>query len=363
MRRTVPLEGTERSKYLTPFLAHLAEEVRTLKDDMDAMIEQFPSLLRDDVVPRYILDTARALCDDGIMGICLGGMGGSSIAGEICRALLLDISPIPILSVRDYFLPNSVTDNWVCIVTSYSGNTEETLSVLSDAQTRNAHVFAVTTGGKLAQQVDRSELITIEAGLQPRAALPLIFSAEYSLLLTLIGQPRLDFQTVAETLKSARERWRQSEGIVSPDSVARQIRNAIPMFVGARHLAPVAYRAKCQVNENAKSLAMFAELPEMDHNEIEGSGRYGAHRVVPVFLRSRSEDERMRRRIEATISVLREEGATVLEVPSLGPDPVTEALGAVLYCDEVSLLLARLLSINATEVARIGRLKEIMRGA
>ncbi len=325
------------------------------------MVEIFPELLLRGSVNQDVLERADMIRERGMQGICLVGMGGSSIAGEVSRALLQGETEIPVISVRDYRLPQAVNREWTVLVVSYSGNTEETLSAFDDARRRGAEIFAVTTGGRLAELVHQDEIIRLSSGLQPRAALPHMFSLEYTLLRRLTGLPEVDLSDVAAHLKRAREAWRDGKPI-SPQSITSALIDKIPLFVGWRHLAPVAYRAKCQVNENAKAPALYSEIPEFDHNEIEASGRYSASRIVPIFLRSHLEDERVALRIRATTEVMREEGADIVEIPSLGHDSLTETLAAILFCDEVSVDLADRLGVDATIVRRIERLKRILAG-
>ncbi len=289
----------------------------------------------------------------------MAGMGGSSIAGEICRELFLQESPVPIITTRDYSLPQAVRADWAVIVVSYSGNTEETITVFKEARKRGCHIFGVTTGGNLAILLKANELQLIPAGLQPRAALPLMFSVIYPLIGELVHPIEFDSAAVSKELKSLRTSW-NNDPDQTPITIARQIHNRIPLFIGWRHLGAVAYRAKCQVNENAKSPAISVELPEMDHNEIEASGLYSQMSIQPIFLRSRYEDARATKRIEATKSVLEKNGEEIIEIKPKGTSRVTETLASILLLDEVSLRLALIRGVNPLQVTRIQDLKKIM---
>ncbi|MHA1246663.1 MAG: bifunctional phosphoglucose/phosphomannose isomerase [Candidatus Thorarchaeota archaeon] len=329
-------------------------QAKTMRD----MIAMFPDLMTR-VAPRTeVIERAQRVSDAGIGGVCLVGMGGSAIGGEICRAVLAPSARVPILTVKDYMLPECVGADWVVVAVSYSGNTEETVSAYEQAQSRGCRSFVVTTGGRLGDMADAATLVRIPAGLQPRAALPLMMSVLYPLLLELLGLEPFDAAATADLVKSAFEEIVGSGR--SPRMVAELLTDKIPLFVGWRHLSPVAYRAKCQVNENAKAPALFAELPELDHNEIEACGLYNDRRVVPVVLRSPMEDGRAKKRAEATLRVIEDAGTVPIEIWGAGPSPVVEALAVTFFCDYVSLELAEMRNVDPVTVHRISQLKKLM---
>ncbi|MCF2136244.1 MAG: bifunctional phosphoglucose/phosphomannose isomerase [Candidatus Thorarchaeota archaeon] len=327
--------------------------------DMSEMVGIFPDLLTTIQLDPHIRQRAASLHTKGISGICLIGMGGSSITGEISKGLLATKASVTIITSRDYHLPAAVNKGWVVIAVSYSGNTEETLSALKEARHRECIIFGITTGGELERLLKTDELQKIPAGLQPRAALPLMFSVIYPLLTELVDPHELDMPTLSRELSALREQW-SKDPVNSPHRIARLIMNTIPLFIGGQHLAAIAYRAKCQINENAKAPAMSVELPEMDHNEIEACGEYASMGIRPIFLRSGFEDERIKKRVEATRAVFQEAGVEPLEIPPMGSSRVMEALATALFVDEISLEYANLREVDSVGVLRIKKLKEIL---
>ena len=87
--------------------------------------------------------------------IIVAGMGGSAIGGDITYALVNDEIKIPYLVVRGYDIPTWVDSSTLVICSSYSGNTEETISILGKAHTKGAKVCAITTGCKIEKICDR----------------------------------------------------------------------------------------------------------------------------------------------------------------------------------------------------------------
>src|SRR5207244_12198470 len=101
------------------------------------------------------------------------GRGGSAIGGESAGALLADELKVPLNGHRDYGVPGYVGRDSLVIASSFSGNTEETLSGFAEAKKRAAKLMVITTGGKLADEAKtmRIPLITFGYHAQPRAAL------------------------------------------------------------------------------------------------------------------------------------------------------------------------------------------------
>jgi len=105
------------------------------------------------------------------------GMGGSAIGGDLVRSLVQGESRVPVLVHRDYGLPHFVNDRTLVIASSYSGNTEETLSGFEAALRSGAKKLAMTTGGKVKELAEANgvPVFTIGYKAQPRAALGFSF--------------------------------------------------------------------------------------------------------------------------------------------------------------------------------------------
>ncbi|MHA2432521.1 MAG: bifunctional phosphoglucose/phosphomannose isomerase [Candidatus Thorarchaeota archaeon] len=301
------------------------------------------------------------MSDAGMNGVLLMGMGGSAIAGEICRAYLSDRSTTPILSVRDYTIPQFINDRWVTIAVSYSGSTEETLSAFKDAQSRGSSTIAFTTGGALKNLAGDTLVHDLWPGFQPRAALPMILSGLLPFLETILGLDITDLEMVSGDLEHMSTEWAGMP--TTPADLAKMAKDTIPLFIGWKHLIPVAYRARCQMNENAKKMAFSSELPEANHNEIEGTASCAKTSFLPVFLRSREEDKRTQKRIEATIDIFLKNGCSPLNLDLDLPSRIHESLGYTYFLDLVSVELAEILGVDSLRVERIAELKKRLENA
>jgi glucose/mannose-6-phosphate isomerase len=73
--------------------------------------------------------------------IVFGAMGGSAVAAHISQAWPGYTVPFEI--VRGYDIPAYVSDKTIFIAASFSGNTEETLSALSQAEAKGARIMVI----------------------------------------------------------------------------------------------------------------------------------------------------------------------------------------------------------------------------
>ena len=323
-------------------------------NDMKNLVNHFPELLTSFKLSNQIIEELKNYVDEGVEGICFLGMGGSSISGNYVRALMRDTANKQIVVVRDYSIPAFVTDRWVVIAVSYSGNTAETLSALSTAIAIGARVITITSGGKMSEEKDHPQIL-IPQGIQPRAALPLMFSITLPVVEILTLQPLSDFEHLAKVLSQKESVWNETIG--SPRALATSFMNQIPLFIGAQHLIPVAYRAKCQINENAKALAFHSELPEANHNEIESFASTHGCKVMPIFLRSSYESEALTRKFQATEEIYKGLSLNAVSLAIEGKTKLEEMLSLTHFLDTVSVEYAELLGADPVSVERITDLK------
>lgn len=303
-------------------------------------------------------------------GVAVLGMGGSAIGGDIVLAVASHL-PVPAVVVRGYELPAWVGPRTLVVAVSYSGDTEETLAATRVALERGCTPLCVASGGALAGlAAERGlPLVAAPAGLQPRAALgylamPLLAALERA---GLVAAADGDVSEAATLLADAGREC--APGVADEfnpaKAVARRLHRRVALVYGAGLTAPAARRWKTQVNENAKAPAFFAELPELDHNEIEGwNGGAGlAARSHVVVLEDLHASERLRRRTALTVAALSRQGVSVERLESRGVSPLARALTLVTLGDHASFYLALLEGVDPTPVAAILRLKADLAGA
>jgi len=295
-------------------------------------------------------------------------MGGSAIGGDLARVALGDHASRPIFTARDYGLPGWTTPDTTVLCASYSGNTEETLAAFEAAGALGARRVAVTTGGRLAE-LARGEgvpVIPLPGGFQPRVAVAYTTVAALEVAAACGAGPRMasEIDVAAAHLEQLCAEWgpESDEGNIAKE-VALALNGSVPVITGAGLTAPVAYRWKTQINENAQMPAFAGELPEVDHNEIVGwQGTAGLGSFAAVFLEDADQHPRIGRRIELTSELIAEHATTVIRAQTRGQGAVERVMSLVLLGDLVSLYLAVLRGIDPSPVLVIDSLKERLAG-
>ena len=237
-------------------------------DDVLALPEQ----LRDAL---WRVESASLEPHDAPGGLVIAGMGGSGIGGALARATLGDRASRPIVLARDYGLPPWTTPDATVLCASYSGNTEETLAAYEAAGALGARRIVATTGGKLAAsaRADGVPVIPLPGGFQPRAAVAysIVVALEVAGLCGAGPRIHLEIDVAAAHAEQLVTEWGPggAEDCLAKE-LARGLHGTIPQIAGSGLTAPIAYRWKTQINENAKQPCFSHELPELDHNELVG---------------------------------------------------------------------------------------------
>jgi len=294
------------------------------------------------------------------------GMGGSAIGGDLVRSLALAEAKIPIIVHRDYGLPAFIDKRTLVIVSSYSGNTEETLSGFEQSLNTKAKKLVMTTGGKLKELAEANNLpvYKIEYKAQPRAALGFSFLPTLGVLqkLGFISDKSADVDETVKVLQKLSEKLDEK----SPQSsnpakqMARRLYGKLPVIYGADILGEVAHRWKTQINENGKAWAFYEVFPELNHNATVGFPfpPEVVERLHVVLLRSPLFNQRVKLRYEVTCELLGRAGVAYEYVDSVGESPLSQMMSTVMTGDFTSYYLAILNKVDPSPVEVINYLKK-----
>lgn len=299
--------------------------------------------------------------------VLYAGMGGSGIAGDYAGAVAAPAGtrvhvhkgygPVPEWAVRVRPL---------VIAASYSGNTEETIDMVTAAAESGLPVATVTTGGRLAELSGENKWpsITVPSGFQPRAAAGYMIGAVVRLLegAKSLDDHRLAFQEAADLADSMMEEgsqaWRQAE------EIAAALEGRIPIIYGGGPVSSVvAQRWKTQINENAKVPSWYSSLPELDHNEIVGWETLPdltSEQVGVVVLTDKTDHDRVRARVRHTRALTQDAVPWVGEVSSLGTSRLARLISLTVVGDLASWMLADKLGVDPTPVVTIEKLKKLL---
>lgn len=301
----------------------------------------------------------------GIKNIVFAGMGGSALAAVISKSW--PGYKLPFEIVRTYQIPAYVNENTLFIASSYSGNTEETLASLKQAEEKGAQIVIITSGGKLHEIAEAKEYpfeLLPDAG-QPR------FGAFYSLkaLVTILEKAGFvdsnsadsSLNEAAEFLKTNIEAWRPD--VPTKSNVAKQIALELvgkaPVIYGGTKMFPVAYKWKISMNENAKNIAWCNEFPEFNHNEFLGWSSHPLDKPYkPVFLQSSFDHPQVTKRFEVTKKLLSGRMPEPIIIQAKGDNLLEHLVWTTALGDFVSLYLALLNNLDPTPVDLIEKLKK-----
>jgi glucose/mannose-6-phosphate isomerase len=292
-------------------------------------------------------------------GVLVCGMGGSGIGGDLAAAALGDRLERPLVTVRGYVLPGWASAEWTVLCSSYSGETEETLSCFEAAGALGARRIVATTGGQLAEAARPGEVPVIGLpGLLkvPRSAVAymLVCAAEVAALAGAASSIRPEVEAAAAFLEQGSGELRSQAA-----EIAAALAAALPIIYGADLTTPVARRWKTQVNENAKLPAFYEPLPEADHNDICGWAGFpstGAS-AVAILLEDAGQHPRERRRVELTAAAIEATGAPAIRVETRGESRSERLLWSLMLGDLVSLELAQARGVDPLPIEAIENLK------
>jgi len=317
------------------------------RSNFKLFLKKFPDQITES--KKYFENAKIRIRRENIENILYLGMGGSAIAGDVLNDVLFDKLPVPMQVVRGYECPAYCSKKTLVIVSSYSGNTEETLSSIDKARKKSNKIIAVTSGGELSKMAKKNKwkLIILPDGFPPRQAFGYLFFPVWHLLNRLINNPVPDRIIENLTIGLASQIMRcdenSAEGKSLPREIAFKLHNKIPIIYSVEpYLKSVAYRWRTQLNENAKSLAFHHLIPEMNHNEIVGwdiNERLTKDLIV-VILKSDLYPARINTRINLTKKILNEKGIEVVEVYGRGNTILENTISLICMSDWVSYYLA-----------------------
>lgn len=354
-----------RNEIMKNLLDDLSYIRRFDKSDMLCLLMNFPEQISEAID----LAAAQPVCVKGVISnVVLSGLGGSAIGGDIIRCCLADEIKVPFLVNRDYCLPDFVDSKTLFLTSSYSGNTEETISAYKYARAKKAKIVVISSGGTLEglAKKDGYPFIRIPGGMPPRCALGYSLVPVLSVLSNagLIKDKQREIKEAIEVLTGQRDNFIGS-GVLFKDNIAKKTAALLSgkfaaIYGWSKNFDCVITRWRNQLNENSKTLAISHFLPEMDHNEIMGFShpKKLLKSIVVIFLRDRDDHPRVKDRIRITSSVIKDRVGKIIEIKSAGKSLLARICSLIYIGDFVSFYLAIANKEDPTPVDEITYLKK-----
>lgn len=295
----------------------------------------------------------------GIQQVIIAGMGGSAISGDLLQAYVAHHCKIPMVVQRDYDLPVWARgEETLAIISSHSGNTEETLSAFEQAIANRCRTVAVTTGGMLAEKAAKLNTPCWQYAYpsQPRAAVGYSFSLMLAILwrLNLFADPSREFLGAIEQMKNSQKYLKADIPVTQNPAkrMAGQLIDRWVVIIASGILAPVARRMKAQINEISKAWAQYDQIPEANHNTLAGIENPGGllSRMIVLFLRVPAEKSPNQKRLNLTKTAFMLQGLGTDFIDAPGNTPLANLWCSLHFGDYLAYYLAMSYDVDPTPV-------------
>jgi glucose/mannose-6-phosphate isomerase len=305
---------------------------------------------------------AKLKAPSGFTRMCICGMGGSAMSGDIIADAVLTSWDIQVQVIKATSIPNWFDDSTLVVASSHSGNTKETLMMYDQARAKGCKIIVITSGGELREKClkDGNRLIEVPGNMQPRSAVGYMIG-NLANIIESSGGPKLKTEII-KLLPSLRKFrgsiWMRNKGSLAKQ-VAESIHGTVPVIYATGSLSAASVRWKNQINENSKMIAFNGAIPEMNHNEIVGwSECILRSKCRPVFLCEQEATDKERSMLNESIDVLTSAGLNPKIVTIWGETALEKSLKAVMLGDYVSLFLAAMNNVDPMDIGPIVKFKQ-----
>lgn len=292
-----------------------------------------------------------------LKNVLICGMGGSGIGGKLVSQWIQHEIKIPIILCQDYTIPEFVNENTLVIGSSYSGNTEETLTAIYAAKKKNAHIICISSGGEISAfcQENGYDVITVRGGNQPRAA---IAYSLVQLIHVFTNLGLISDQPMKQLLtgKKLIEKNLASNKVIGKE-IANFIFGKLNVIYAEAIYEGVAIRARQQFDENSKNLGWSLVIPEMNHNELVGWGG-GSDQLAVIFLRTKDANPRNSRRMDLSKEIISRKTKYIYELHAKGESTIEQSLYFINVLDWASYYLYKLNKVDVFDIKAIDYLKD-----
>ena len=323
--------------------------------------------MMDQLISRFMdqLDEALAIGDaatikpleESIEHVYVAGMGGSGIGADFVANFIRDEAKVPYLVGKGYDIPKYVGKRSLGLVSSYSGNTEETLLSFEEMRASGARIICVASGGKLIKYAEEFDLDYIKVPdnwPSPRACLGYSIVSQLHIMhkLGIISEGAIE-----DLKKSVTLLRNESDDIKEKaEKIAHYLHDKLPIIYSTGKFAPVAVRFRQQLNENAKMLSWSGVIPEMNHNELVG-WRDRNNNLAVIYFRSKDDYVRNQTRIDINKDIIGNYTDTIIEVFAKGESLIEQSMYLVHLGDWISWYVSQLRGMDSIEVNVIDYLK------
>jgi len=290
-----------------------------------------------------------------VENVVVAGMGGSSIGSHMFVSLFGNKLLTPFMIVNDYNLPEFVGEKSLVLLSSYSGNTEEVLSCACDALKRKAKIIGITSGGKLKNFLKKYDfpgyIFKPEKNPcnQPRIGLGYSVFGQIALFnkLGLISICQTEVKKLLDFLTGFKTNLKEKA-----KKTTERMEAKIVVLVAADFLSGNAHILANQINENAKTFAIYFLIPELNHHLMEGLAfpKTNNTNLRFIMLNSGFYSPIIQKRLRLTCEVIKKNEIATEVINLAGATKLSQAMEALLLGSYISFYLGILNNVNPAKI-------------
>ena len=299
--------------------------------------------------------------DQDWAGVLCLGMGGSGAGGMFLSTLADNSGGLPFVVWRDYGLPSWWGPEWLVIATSYSGNTEETISGVREVLDSGGTVIGISSGGEMKEILSNSDgslFVSVPGGQMPRSAFGHLFGTQLSVCwsLGIMEKPSgKEINDMIQRLRSSSIEFDISGGNGLVVTMAESMLDNQIGIIAPTMLISAARRFANQLNENSDVFARPSELPEMNHNEIVAWASTNDSQHSIIYFSCEGIHPRVSSRMNWMLENIENHNSWIIDCE--GESLLERLLYASHNSDWISIALALLRGVDPSEMASIDELK------
>ena len=302
--------------------------------------------------------------------IVVAGMGGSALGPELLRDIYRSQLKTPLTIARDYKLPSFVGPSTLVVLSSYSGSTEEVLSVAEDAVSKGSKIVGITEGGKLGKFLKEKSFPAYifnpkhNPSAQPRLGLGYAIAGLLGLFKSL-GVIKIENREVQDTLSSLRDLITSfSPSKVQSDNftkeIATKLQGSSVGVISAEYLSANAHIFANQLNETSKTFSSYYLISELNHHLLEGLSKPVnlGKSLKFLILESDQFSDKTRKRIEITKEVIEKQKIETISIKFEEGNHLNQALDAILISSYITFYLGILNGFDPSDIPWVDYFKE-----
>lgn len=348
-------------------------------DDLDSInkIDSGKTLLSISFFPNQCeeawRDISKLSFPDGykeITRLLFCGMGGSAYGAHIIRSLYRNVLGVSCDLDSDYHLPSYVDDQTLIIAASYSGNTEETISCVTEAIESDRKIIGITSGGKLAEILSEAGkpvykfIPSYNPSGQPRIGQGYMQLGQIAILksLGLIQLEDLEINSLIKKLFMLQKHLIADVQVSHNQAkeYAMNMKNKIIHMIGAEFLEGAVHAIRNPFHETAKHFANYSFIPEANHHLMEGLKFpvKNSQNLLFVMINSSLYSDSIKRRMKLTKDVIEKNDIPILDIHLISDTKLSQVFELIQFGSFLSFYLAILHGVDPAKIPWVDYFKK-----